>query len=64
MSEQASAFETPERASLAHAIAAYAKAQADAENGLRRVRTALVAVAMAEGGEDADPALWGALLTA
>jgi hypothetical protein len=39
MSDQASAmaFETPERASLAHAIAAYAKARADAENAARRV---------------------------
>lgn len=66
MSEQtsATAFETPERAMLAHAIAAYAQARADAEKAARRVRRALVAVARAEGGEDADPAHWSALLRA
>jgi hypothetical protein len=53
MSERTSAmaFETPERASLGHAIAAYAQARADAETAVRRVRTALVAVARSEGGE-------------
>jgi hypothetical protein len=45
---------------LGHAIAAYAQARA----AVRRVRTALAAVARSEGGEDADPACWGALLTA
>jgi hypothetical protein len=51
----ATAFNTPERAILAHAIAVYAKAQADTEAAARRVRRALAAVARAEGGEDADP---------
>jgi len=66
MSEQTSAiqgFETPERAHLAHAIHHYAKARADAETAARRVRRALAAVARSEGGENADPARWGALLT-
>jgi len=58
----AMAFDTPERATLAHAIAAYAKARADTENAARRVHRALEAVARAEGGEDADPARWSALL--
>jgi hypothetical protein len=52
MSEQTSAiqgFETPERATLAHAIATYVKAQADAQAAARRVRRALAAVAQAEG---------------
>lgn len=60
----AAAFETPERASLAHAIDRYAKAQADAEMAARRVQEALAAVARAEGGKDADPTRWGALLPA
>jgi hypothetical protein len=51
MSEQTSAmaFETPERATLAHAIATYAKAQTDAQAAAKRVRRALAAVARAEG---------------
>ncbi len=66
MSEQLSAiqdFQTHERASLAHAIAAYGKARAEAETASRRVRKALEAVARAEGGEGADTAPWAALLT-
>jgi hypothetical protein len=64
--EQTSAvqgFETAERAHLAHAIDRYAKARADAEAAATHVRRALAAVARSEGGEDADPARWGALLT-
>ena len=66
MSEQTLAiqgFETPERAHLAHAIDRYARARADAETAARRVRMALAAVARSEGGEGADPARWGTLLT-
>jgi len=55
-------FETPERAHLAAAVARYTRARDDAEAAARRVRVALAAVAVAEGGEAADPMHWGAML--
>jgi hypothetical protein len=45
------AYDTPERAALAAAIAAYVEAEAQTQNAARRVRGALAAVARAEGGE-------------
>ena len=60
--EDAAAFPTLERASLALAIDQYAKARAGADASAQRVRMALRAVALSEGGKDADPALWAALL--
>jgi hypothetical protein len=43
-------FDTPELATLAHAIASYAAARADAEAAAARLRRAAAAVGRAEGG--------------
>ncbi len=48
--DQPSAYETPERATLAASVDAYAKAQERAQQAARRVRRAVEAVARALRG--------------